>query len=219
MAYKIPVNYYSFFELDLDGNPVMVDGMPRRKEGNYTIWKNIQPKNTAIFVIDPWDDSPSQHMNHVNGKIIDEKIVPLLNVAAQRGHPIYILTNDPKELEYSVSLHPSIKKITQHKNVTLIYHRYTDYNFLSTLKRTGIKSIIYVGFHSNGCILTRPAGMVTAVNVGFEVYFVPEASRAVERPDTRENEDVHKMVSEMVISFSMGGLIHLDDLIGALEDG
>jgi nicotinamidase-related amidase len=87
--------------------------------------------------------------------------------------------------------------------------------FAKMLHDKGVTKIIYLGFASNMCILSRPTGMIAMDNSGFSLYFIPEASAAVETQNTWQTQSVHKSTT-LMISQSLASLIKYDDIISKL---
>lgn len=213
--YPLDVYRYSYWHIDNKGAPVLLDGKPQRKEGVYKVSHNIHPERTALIVMDPWDDIPEDNLNNRAAEIIRMKILPLAEAAARVGHPVYILTNDPDTVEYSKHLDIGLQQLEMNNQADILYHTDND-GFISALVSAKINRVIYTGFHSNGCILNRPSGIVASHNAGLATYIVPEASAAVEHKDTWQTQTVHKLVCEMVLSFGQSYIIHYNDLIKAM---
>ena len=217
--YPLDVYRYSYWELGGLGAPILDDnGRPTRKEGMYKIDHWITPEQTALIIMDPWDDMPDDNLNEIATEIICMKILPLAEAAARVGHPVYIMTNDPDTVEYSKHLDIGLLQLERNNQADILYHSDND-GFISALVSSNINRVIYTGFHSNSCVLNRPSGIVAAHNAGLTTYLVPEASAAVERKDTWQTGAVHKLVCEMVLSFGQSYLIHYNDLMKAMADG
>ena len=97
----------------LDGN-----GLPKRATNEeYTLTEKFTSKTTAFFVIDPWDNAPSDFLNHYYSKVIVDKIIPLISLAAEKKFPIYIFTNKCsaiKPIPYSCAIHNDLQRLANH---------------------------------------------------------------------------------------------------------
>lgn len=61
------------------------------------------------------------------------------------------------------------------------------------------------------CVLGRPAGIINMLQEGFSLFFIPEASAAMETKDTWESQKIHKATTK-IISQSMAKLIKYSDI-------
>lgn len=66
------------------------------------------------------------------------------------------------------------------------------------MRSQGIDSLIYIGFASNMCVIGRRMGMIPMVHEGFKLFFVPEASAAVEYPDTWQDQSIHRATTRII---------------------
>lgn len=82
----------------------------------------------------------------------------------------------------------------------------------------GIGSLIYVGFASNKCVMGRPMGMIPMKHRGFDIFFVPEASAAIELPDTWEDQSIHAATTRIVSQW-IAQIIDYETLLEALSSG
>lgn len=220
----IPVTKWSFFIKNPDGSLFLDEnGLPKRATTEeFTLTKKFTAKTTAFFVIDPWDNAPSDFLNDYYSNIIVEKIVPLISRAAGKKFPIYIFTNKCsaiKPIPYSCSVHKALQNMAHHyPEIKILYwQELNPATFSQELKENNISNLIYIGFASNMCILNRPTGMLNMAQQGFSLYFVPEASAAVETANTWQSGDVHKAAT-LIISQTFGSIIHFNDLYSSLRE-
>jgi hypothetical protein len=214
----VPASQWTFFELDDKGNIKLDDdGLPYQSTQEIvTINVDFSPENTAFFVIDPWNNMPSDFLNQYFGKITENYILPLIKSANEKGFPVYIFTNDcktikpiPTSCEIPQQFYLMAKK---YPKVKIVYWQYIDLPvFVKSLRNKGISNLIYTGFASNMCIIGRPAGMIGMVQRGFSLYFIPEASAAVETKETWQSQKIHKATTT-IISQWMAKLIKYDDI-------
>ena len=207
LAYTVHTHRTSYFKLDDLGNLELRGGFPYRAEGPYQFQRTIRPEETAIVVMDPWVDGPSQHLTDYLGQIAYLRMIPLVMQASSRGHLIVILTNDPKTVTYGSKVYPELEQLAAKGKAVMWYHRQVDNRaFASYLRSHGVRSLIYVGFSSNGCVIGREDGMISMKNQGFTLYFVPEASAAMEYESSWNDQGIHKTTT-LIISQGIAEII------------
>ena len=54
------------------------------------------------------------------------------------------------------------------------------------------------------CLIGRELGMIPMKNQGFRLYFVPEASAAVERKDSWRSSDAHEDATQLISQWVAG---------------
>lgn len=224
-SFSIPTLKRSYFQLDKNNNALKLNDLrlpyPGKKD-EYIVKSHFTNLDTAFFVIDPWDNAPSDFLNKNYGKIIDLYILPLIIKAAQKNFQIFIFTNKCsviKPVPYSCSIPKTFSNLSlKHQNVKIVFWQdiYDPQDFLKQIKDTGVKNIIYTGFASNMCILSRSVGMYQTSNSGFKLYFIPKASAAVETTKTWKTQDVHKITS-IIISQGLGALIEYNDIFKCIN--
>ena len=174
-----------------------------------TAWKRVpvsvesaqveMGRDTAIIVMDPWADFRED--------VIEEGIVPVMRLAQKRGMRVIILTNEPP-------LGSPLSKLLYFDKVDVLYHQcITAREFGEYLEKRHISKLIYTGFNSNGCVLSRPCGMLNMRKLRFDMYFIPEASAALEIDNT---EDIHKAIT-MTISQWVGSVIDIGEFLGTYD--
>ena len=216
--YTVSSYRYSYFKLDENGNLVTKENsIPYRLEGTYHVKSTINSNKTAIIIMDPWVDQASGHLTEYFGKITQSKILPLVEVAHNRGHPIIVLTNDCKKVTYNCRINNQLEEMVKNREINIIYHQdMDDDQFATYLRAQEIESIIYVGFTSNMCLIGRNLGAMPMKQKGFHIYFVPEASAALEMSNTWNNQMIHKYTT-MIISQWVADIIEYGDLIDVLS--
>lgn len=212
-AYTLVSHTHSYFKLNADGKLELQGGLPYRAEGPYAVRRTISPAQAAVVVMDPWADNPTAHLNDFFGKITETRIVPLVKRAADRGHPVIILTNDPKQVNYSTDVHAELEDLIQDGQAVKLYHQnFDEREFAAYLRSHGVESLIYVGFASNMCVIGRQMGMISMKNQGFQIFFVPQASAAIELPDTWDDQSLHASTTN-IISQWIAELIDYEDFM------
>jgi nicotinamidase-related amidase len=208
----------SFFARDEKGMlvPETRDGRRYYKvdEGTYRFSRSIDIGRTALLVMDPWEDSGSEFLNAHFDPVLKKSLLPLIEKSLSLGMPVVVLTNAPSMgVDYGSSVHPEIEKLAQDDNVAIIYHQNTDRTeFVRWLQGMSIDTLIYSGFASNMCVIGRPLGMIPMQGMGFRLFFVPEASAAVEFENTWEFGRIHEATT-FLISQWVGELISLNDFL------
>lgn len=215
MKYKVQTRIYSYFSVNENGKLKLRNGLPYKSEKEYILERTIQPKSTAVVVMDPWIDMADDDLNVFFGNIINTRIIPLVSAAVSREHPIIIITNDPKK-KYNTRIHPDLNTLVQTGNGTILYHQNIDsQHFASLLRSMNIQFLIYMGFASNMCVIGRPMGMISMKYQGFNIFFVPGASAAMEISDTWKNQYIHNATTR-IISQWVAEIIDYEDLLSAL---
>lgn len=197
----------------------MANGVPiTGSSDQYTIDASFSSEDTAFFVIDPWNDFPSDFLNEYYGEITNKYVLPLIERANHHNFPIFIFTNNCKDLSHFCSIPKQFIDLSNSKNVKIIYWQdiSNTKDFIENLQKMGIKKIIYTGFASNCCILYRPTGIIEMQKQGFLVYFIPKASAAVEITETWQSGELHKF-SSIMIAQVLGSLIEYDDIFPKLD--
>lgn len=215
--YSLNTSRYSYFKLDSQGFLELEDGLPVRAEDVYRFERTIYPQRTAVVVMDPWVDMASEHLNEYFSEIIESRIVPFLKKAIELGHPILILTNDPKSVDYNSKIHDDLESLVAFGKAELLFHQDMDDElFAAFLRSKGVDSLIYVGFASNMCVIGREMGMINMVQQGLKLYFVSEASGAVEYLDSWDDRTIH-MATTRIISQWVAELIDYEEYLGLVR--
>ena len=164
--------------------------------------------------MDPWVDLPDTWYNNRNRQVMDSLLIPFVDKMNKLKHDIFILTNDPKVVNYSTKVHPTLLKLSEeHENVEIIYHQQMDDDRFSKMLRVrGINTLIYCGYASNKCVIGRELGMVKMFWKGFQLYFVPKASAATEIGESWETSSIHEFTTDL-ISTNFGEIIDYDEIM------
>ena len=214
-AYTLKTSRLSYFALDANGGLELRESLPHRSEATYRFDRTIDPNRTAIVVMDPWRDMADEHLNEYYGKVTESHIVPLVERALTRGHPIIVLTNDPARVKYNTRIHPDLQALVEDGKASLLFHQDLGRDgFAAYLHSQEITSLVYVGFASNTCVIGRRSGMIPMTHRGFTVFFVPEASAAVEYPDSWHDQSGHKATTK-IISQWIAEIIDYDEFMKA----
>ena len=216
-TYILPAYSRSYFGLTNTGSLDLKDSLPYRSEGVYHYSRTINPKESAIIVMDPWIDMASNHLNEYYGKIAESKVVPLVRAAQAKGHPVIVLTNDCNAVQYNCRVTDELQDMIEKKQINLVYHQDMDGDqFSDYLKKQQIKTLFYIGFASNMCVIGRKMGMIPMKHNGFRLFFVPEASAAVEEKDTWKDQSIHKGTTNLISQW-IGEIVKYEDMMNALS--
>lgn len=215
-VYKVRTTRRSYFALDANGQFKLKDSVPYRSERVYPFLRTINSSSTAVIIMDPWVDMPTKHLNEYAKKITESRIIPLVKKALYLGHPIVILTNDQKKSNHSAKIHPVLQSFADDGKAIILFHQdYDDDSFAAYLSARKIDSLIYVGFSSNMCVIGRSMGMIPMKNHGFNIYFIPEASAAIEYAESWNNQSIHKSTTR-IISQWIAEILDYDEFMKAV---
>ncbi len=217
-SFRVPATQSTFFERDESGRFKLDDkGLPYQSTNEVFIKEvELSTRDTAFFVIDPWNDAPSDFLNKYYGKITENYILPLIKKANEAGFPVYVFTNDCdaiKPIPYSCEIPKQFHLMKkQYSKMEIISWQEIDLPvFIKSLRDKGVSNLIYTGFASNLCIMIRPTGMVHMVQEGFTPYIIPEASAAVEKEGSWQSQDIHKATLTTISQWA-GKLIYYADI-------
>lgn len=209
----------SFFLLDSKGRlvPEKIEGKDYYKSGQneYVLKRKFNTRKTALIVMDPWEDSGSDILNKHFRPVLRNKLIPLVLKAVDWNIPVIALTNDPdkKSACYDSKIAPELEKLANENRINVLYHQdFDSESFAKLLRKSGIDTLIYSGFASNICVVGRELGIIPMKPKGFRLFFVPEASAAVEDKDSWHSGDLHKATTT-IISQAFGELIDLEEFL------
>ena len=199
-SYSIPTMRRSHWALDpVTGAALLQNGKPYRDTGTgiYNFNRTLDPAKTAIVCMDCWRNMADPQLEAHFHQVVVDTIYPLMLHAKQRGFTNVILTNPQWMQSYNYEIDTTLTPL----GANVLYHDVYDnplqplafYNWLSA---RGINTLIYVGFASNACLASR---MQSLFYMGryFKVYFVPEASAAVENLDNWDGH-IHENMTEVI---------------------
>lgn len=215
-TYEIETTSRSYFKRDVSG--ALVPDIGKRlgyykvREGIYSFKRSISNTKSALIVMDPWADNGSNFLNSYYENTFQTSLLPLIKKAIALGIPVLILTNSPDiDDAYSAKVHPELEKLATQGVVNIIFHQSTNSDLFSQwLRGMSIDTLIYSGFASNMCLIGRDLGMIPMQIKGFRLFFVPEASAAVEFAESWNDGQIHKSTT-IIISQWVGEIIRLKD--------
>jgi nicotinamidase-related amidase len=186
-------------------------------EGEYSFHRTLRAARTAVIVMDPWEDSGSHFLNSYFEPVIREKLMPLIAKSLELKIPVIVLTNAAaaEGTGYGSGVHREIKRLAEAGKLHILYHQDTDSRrFAAWLRQMSIDTLIYAGLASNVCVIGRDLGMINMQMHGFRLFFVPEASAAVEFADSWKTGSMHKATTSLISQW-VGELIGMDDYMQA----
>jgi len=193
--YRLTTRVRSYFERDASGAVVVKAGRPVRGEAVYKLERRIAPAATAVVIVDPWVDMATEHLRAYYKPVV-ERCAVLATRAAERGHPVVVLTVDPAIRDYNTRIHPRLAALVEANRAVLFYHRqHSARTFAAWLRGRGVTSLIYAGIASNGCVIGRELGVLRMKAEGFKAYFVPDASAAEEFGDGWRTGELHRAMT------------------------
>ena len=219
-TYTLATRGRSYFARDSSGNLIPEQSEGRRYykvgEEEYTYQRTLNSAKTALVVMDPWEDSGSDFLNRYYAGIARDKLLPLVSKAIELGMPVLVLTNDPKKTPdaYGSKVFPELQAMADKRALRVLYHQDFDGSrFADYLRSQGVDTLIYSGFASNMCVIGRDLGMIPMAIKGFRMFFVPEASAAVEFKDSWHTGAVHQATTSLISQW-VGELIDLRAFLG-----
>jgi nicotinamidase-related amidase len=217
-SYTLTTSRLSHFALDSNGSIELVESLPCTLEKRYQFKRTIDPSHTAMVVMDPWIDMPSEFLNDYYMSVTKSRIIPLVKQALSLGHLIIILTNDPDKAMYNSKIDVELQTLVKQGKADLLFHQdLDDVGFADYCRSKGITSLIYTGFASNMCIIGRKMGMIYMGHQGFKIFFVPDASAAVEYADSWQDKSLHKATTK-IISQWIAEIVDYDEFIKSSLD-
>ena len=213
-AYPLTVYKYSCFAINRSGSYEKdSSGNLIPRDGKYAIDAYLEPVETALVIMDPWVDMKIQSINDCYAGIIKSKILPLSESMSANGYKIIIVTNNEISRSWGGVIHPLLADMVDTKKAILEFHQSHDsQGFADYLKKIGVESLIYCGFASNMCVLYTEHGLIPMRGKGYRLYFVPEASAAMEIGEGWKTGELHKAMTK-VIGQGIAQLIDYKDLM------
>ena len=188
--------------------PMTIKGnLEYQTENIYQFERKIIPNKTAIAIMDPWTSDVN------STEIFESHISPLLKLALAKGHPIIVLTSDPR-LVRDVKIHHELQTLIDNGLASIVYHEsWNDDQFTSFLRSQNINALIYTGVASNACLINRRLGIINMRQHDFKTFYLPKASAAF----SSTNDDLfHQKATEMIIRY-FAEQISYDNIIKVLS--
>lgn len=216
---------YSQFSRTVNTSEIEVRAVSRRVDNthlnkNYAFLDktvNLGNSDTAIVVMDPWniDEPVTPNKNRAEG-VMQNKLIPLVELSLKKDYLVYVATNKcEKNQKIYCGAH---EDFPESKNVEFVYHQYeTTQSFENKLRKKGIKNLIYIGFASNQCLLgSRNMSMIPMFRSKFKIYYVPDASSAMETNETFITELIHEATT-LTVSQWVAEILDHNEVMSALR--
>jgi nicotinamidase-related amidase len=185
-------------------------GFDTEEDGKYVEYEISVPiSQIALILIDVWADHPNDGWRERERKNIQERLLPLVEAARKSG---MLIVHSP----HGRPIHPSVKPLPQE---VVVDGENEQSELLALLRKRQIKYLLYAGYATNMCVLTRPTGIIEMARAGYagRIILVRDATIAVEPPEFLKSELAHKAAVHMVENL-WGMSTTVDDVIQALKE-
>ena len=168
-----------------------------------TTYASIDSASLAVIVVDVWEELNSPVYRQVTDKIADMlqrlRALGILIVHAPHDQPI----------------HPAARPL---EGETVLAGEVFDTDFIATtLREAGVTHLLYMGYHSNMCLLTRSIGQLEMRKQGFHTVLVRDLSLAKETEESVDGGWFHKAAVHFV-EINGGKTISAAELASALAE-
>ena len=168
--------------------------------------EEIPLSRLALILMDVWDNHPNDGWTDRERENVHARLLPLVQAARRRG---ILIVHSP----HGRSIHESVAPLPQE---IVVDGPNEQAELLQLLHSRGIEYLLYAGYASNMCVLTRPTGIIEMSRHGYRIILVRDASIAVETPESLEAQWNH-YVAVHVVEINWGATTTVDDVIAALE--
>lgn len=189
-----------------------------QRPGSFESNISLGTSDTAVIVMDAWHNSKPYTFNQIREEaVVQTRLIPLVQLFMERGYKVYFATN---KCEKGLTTMCGINKgFSGSEDFEKVYHQYaTTSSFSNKLLSNGISKLVYVGFASNQCLLgSRHVSMIPMHNAypRYEIYYIPQASSAIETDDTFSSQLIHKATT-LTISQWVASILDYDDVVSSL---
>jgi glycosyltransferase involved in cell wall biosynthesis len=157
---------------------------------------------TATIIIDAWETLG----DHIERNIV-EKLAPTLTALRSLGVAILHSPHDE-------AIHPLARPLD---GEVVIRGEFIDTDYVAQLLRdAGVTHLLYLGYLSNMCVLSRSLGMLEMSKRGFKTILVRDASAAAEIPESESDEWFHRAAVHF-IELQGGATISAAELQNAIR--
>jgi len=187
-------------------------GFDTERDGKYVEYEiHIPISEIALILIDVWADHPNDGWKERQKKNIREKLLPLIKAARESG---MLIVHSP----HGKSIDPLVKPVNMGPREVIVDGEHEQAELLTLLRRHKVKYLLYAGYATNMCVLTRPTGIIEMARHGYaeRIILVRDATIAVEPPEFLESELAHKASVHMIENL-WGMSTTVDDVIQALK--
>lgn len=167
----------------------------------------LEARRSAVIVIDAWSDHECPGWAQRAHENIVDRLVPALSAFRRAGFRIFHAPHDRAP-------HPAI---APRPNEVLIEGSLHANYIAEDLRALGADRLVYMGYSTNYCLMTRPIGVINMWRERFNIIMVRDATIALESPETASGFWAHKVMVDFVES-SIGATIGVDEVIDAVAE-
>lgn len=181
---------------------------PKTERDAHHIYRTLEIpiSELALILIDVWADHPVKGWVERADENIRTKLLPLVQAAREHG---VLVVHCP----HGRSTNPLLAPLPDEP---VLDDRSDGIHLVKTLQQRGAKCLLYAGYSSNMCVLTRPTGIIEMAQQGYEIVFVRDASLAIEAPEFLDSQLTHGVVTYMVET-NWGVTTEVDQVLAALK--
>ena len=181
---------------------------PNTERDGHHIFRTLELpiSELALVLIDVWADHPVKGWAERADENMRTKLLPL--VQAAREHGVLVI-----HCPHGESPHPLVRPLPTELVLDGLGEKA---RLVEALRQRGIRRLLYAGYASNMCILTRPTGIIEMARLGYEIVFVRDASLAIEAPEFLDGQLTHGVATYMVET-NWGVTTEVDQVLAALK--
>ena len=181
---------------------------PNTERDGHHIFRTLELpiSELALVLIDVWADHPVKGWAERADENMRTKLLPLVQAAREHG---VLVVHCPHGRSTSPLLSPLPDEPVQDDSAE-------GTPLVKTLQQRGVNYLLYAGYSSNMCVLTRPTGIIEMARQGYEILFVRDASLAIEAPEFLDGQLTHRVATYMVET-NWGVTTEVDQVLAALK--
>lgn len=212
--FKRKLNVYKWEYLDKESS-FLYDGYKMEET-------NLDYKDTAIIIIDPWEETSYKEVDRRVKENVKEYVLPIVRYALLKDIQVLIFTN--REPSYPSKIVDELQSMVNDQSVRLLCHN--DFNtpedFGQYCERNNIHNLIYTGYSIHLCVLFRRVGLISMYESVYrnriQMYLIPEATLACVSRYENENEAMKRAICIMISQQMIARIIKFDDFIEDCEE-
>jgi nicotinamidase-related amidase len=181
---------------------------PSTERDGHHIYRTLELpiSELALVLIDVWADHPVKGWAERADENMRTRLLPLVQAAREHG---VLVIHCPHGRATSPLLPPL-------PDEPVLDDPAGGTRMVKTLQQRGVNYLLYAGYSSNMCVLTRPTGIIEMARQGYEIVFVRDASLAIEAPEFLDGQLTHGVATYMVET-NWGVTTEVDQVLAALE--
>ena len=163
---------------------------PKTERDAHHIYRTLELpiSELALILIDVWADHPVKGWVERADENIRTKLLPLVQAAREHG---VLVVHCP----HGRSTNPLLAPLPDEP---VLDDPASGMSLVKALRQRGVNYLLYAGYSSNMCVLTRPTGIIEMARHGYEIIFVRDASLAIEAPEFLDGRLTHGVATYMV---------------------